>query len=67
MTGSASLRLGGIAAVYLFWFASWLVLGHEAFGPAQYNWDETLVATVAAIAAFNASRHATKPYPVSSS
>lgn len=64
MTGSASLQLGGIAAVYLLWFASWLVLGHEAFGPAQYNWDETLVAAVAAIVAFNASRHATRPYPV---
>ena len=64
MTGSASLQMGAIAAVYLLWFVSWLVLGHEAFGPARYNWDETLVATVAAIAAFNASRQAPKPYPV---
>ena len=64
MTGSASLQMGAIAAVYLLWLVSWLVLGHEAFGPARYNWDQTLVATVAAIAAFNASRQALKPYPV---
>ena len=64
MTGSASLQMGAIAAVYLLWLVSWLVLGHEAFGPARYNWDQTLVATIAAIAAFNASRQALKPYPV---
>jgi hypothetical protein len=62
MTGSASLQLGGIAAVYLLWLGSWLVLGHEAFGPKQFNWDEALVATVAAIAAFKASRQAARPY-----
>src|SRR5262245_31418846 len=59
-----SLRLGGIAALYLLWLATWLVLGSTAFGPARYNWDQTLVAAAAAIAAFNAPRHARRPYPV---
>jgi len=64
MTGSVSLQLGGIAAVYLLWFVSWLVLGRETLGPEYYNWDESLVAIVAAVAAFNVSRRAVKPYPV---
>jgi hypothetical protein len=64
MTGSVSLQLGGIAAIYLLWFVSWLVLGREIWGPEYYNWDQSLVATVAAVTAFNVSRRATKPYPV---
>ena len=64
MTGSVSLQLGGIAAVYLLWLVSWLVLGRETLGPEYYNWDESLVATVAAVTAFNVSRRATRPYPV---
>jgi hypothetical protein len=58
----ASLQLGVMAAGYLLWFVVWLVLGHESLGPAQYNWDQTLVAAVAAVAAFSASRHANAPY-----
>jgi hypothetical protein len=49
MTGSAPLQVGAIAAVYLLWFVGWFVLGHEAVGPAYYNGDDTLVATVAAV------------------
>ena len=64
MTDSASLQLGGIAAVYLFWFVTWLVLGHEVFGPASYNWDLGLVSIVSAVTAFNASRRTPKPYSV---
>ena len=64
MTGSVSLQLGGLAAIYLLWFVIWLVLGREIWGPEYYNWDQSLVATVAAVTAFNVSRRATKPYPV---
>ena len=64
MTDSASLQLGGIAAVYLFWFVTWLVMGHEVFGPASYNWDLGLVSIVSAVTAFNASRRTPKPYSV---
>ena len=67
MTSSAALQLGAVAAVYLLWFVSWLVLGQDVFGAAHYNWDQTLVAAVAALLAFNASRHAARPYPASSS
>jgi hypothetical protein len=63
MRDSAASQLGAVAAVYLLWFVSWLVLGPAAFGPAHYNWAQTLVAAVAALAAFNASRQAARPYP----
>jgi len=63
MAGSAALRLGAVAAVYLLWFVSWLVLGQDAFGPAHYNWAQALVAAVAALLAFNGSRRVARPYP----
>ena len=50
MTDPPALRLGAVAAVYLLWFVSWLVLGQEVFGPAYYNWAQALVATFAALA-----------------
>src|SRR5262249_16048173 len=64
MSRSASLLLGGLGALYLLWFAAWLVLGSAAFGPAHYSWEQTLVAASAAIAAFNASRQTQRPYPL---
>jgi hypothetical protein len=64
MTDSTSLQLGGIAAVYLLWLVTWLVLGHEVFGPAFYNWDYGLLVIVAAVTAFKASRQVPKPYSV---
>ena len=63
MTDSAASQLGAVAAVYLLWFVSWLVLGQDVFGPAHYNWAQTLVAAVAALLAFRASRQAARPYP----
>ena len=63
MTDSAASQLGAVAAVYLLWFVSWLVLGQEMFGPAYYNWAQTLVAAAAALLAFRASRQAARPYP----
>ena len=64
MMNSVSLQLGGIAAVYLLWLVTWLVLGYRTFGPASYNWDQGLVASIAAVTAFNASLRASKPYSV---
>ena len=58
MTDPAASQLGAVAAVYLLWFVSWLVLGQEMFGPAYYNWAQTLVAAAAALLAFRASRQA---------
>ena len=63
MKDSASLQAGALAAIYLLWLVSWLVLGADTFGPAHYNWDETLVAAAAAVAALNGARRASKPYP----
>src|SRR5262252_3430440 len=63
-TDAAATQIGAVAAVYLLWFVSWLVLGHAAFGPAHHNWAQTLVATVAALTAFNAARRAARPYRV---
>ena len=61
---STSLQLACIAAVYLLWLVTWLVLGNEIFGPAFYNWDFGLVAIVAAVSAFKACRRTPKPYSV---
>jgi hypothetical protein len=63
MTDSTALQLGAVAAVYLLWFVSWLVLGQDVFGPARYNWAQTLVAAVAALLAFRVSRQVARPYP----
>ena len=62
MGNAVSLAIGGIAALYLLWFATWLVLGAQAFGPAHYNWDQTLVALVAAIAAVKGAFQTGSPY-----
>lgn len=64
MTGSTMMKLGGIAAIYLFWLVCWLVLGDEAFGLNFYNWDHALVAAAAAASAFQIGRRMVKPYPV---
>ena len=61
--GSTALQLGAVAAVYVLWLISWLVLGPEVFGPAHYNWAQTLVAAAAALLAFVASWRAASPYP----
>ena len=63
MSGTASLQMGGIAALYLFWLSTWLVIGSDVFGPAHYNWDQTLIAAAAAIAAFIAAWRTARPYP----
>ena len=61
---AASLQPGIVAAIFLLWLVIWVVLGHDAVGPAHYNWDHTLIASAAAIAAFSGSRYASRPYPV---
>jgi hypothetical protein len=62
MKASSNLYLGGIAAIYLLWLSSWLVLGNRAFGPEAFNWDQGLVALCAAWAAFATSRRVAGPY-----
>ena len=37
VSDNASLQLGGIAALYLLWCATWLVLGDQVFGPAHLS------------------------------
>jgi hypothetical protein len=63
MSGSASLQMGGIAALYVLWLSTWLVIGSAAFGPAHCNWDQTLIAAAAAFAAFKAAWQTARPYP----
>lgn len=62
MSRATSLSMGGIAALYLLWCATWLVLGDQVFGPAHYNWDQTLVAAAAGIAALAAAWRTATPY-----
>lgn len=62
MTDSTHLKLAGIAGLYLFWLVLWLIVGHEALGPAFYNWDETAICVAAALAAFRTSSRLGAPY-----
>jgi hypothetical protein len=62
MGNAAALTMGGLAALYLLWCATWLVLGDQVFGAAHYNWDQTLVAAVAAVAALAGAWRTVKPY-----
>ena len=64
MKGSLSLKLGSLAALYLFWLVCWLVLGDKAFGPVYYNWDESLISAVTAIMAYVVAVKITKPYAI---
>lgn len=57
-------RLGGIAALYLFWLVCWLVLEDKAFGPDFYNWDMALISAITAIMATVVSLKITGPYAV---
>ena len=63
MTRSAYLNVGALAALYLLWLATWLVLGNEPYGPGRHYWDQAAVAAVTGIIAFYASRRNTGPYP----
>jgi hypothetical protein len=56
------LKLGSITAVYLFWLVCWLVLDELAFGPDHYNWDQSLIAAVAAAAGFRVACKLAAPY-----
>lgn len=56
------LKLGGIAALYLFWLVCWLVLDGKAFGPDFYNWDMALISAATAIIAYMVALKITNPY-----
>lgn len=62
MKSALFLKLGAIAAFYLFWLVCWLVLGDKAFGPVYYNWDVSLVAVAAAMEALIVARKLNNPY-----
>jgi len=64
MQGPLRLKLGGIAALYLFWLVCWLVLGDKAFGPNYYYWDMSLVSAVSAIMAIVVAQAMNGPYAV---
>src|SRR5262245_17094386 len=63
MTRSAYLKVGALAAIYLLWLATWLVLGDESSGLARYYWGQAAAPAVTGIIAFHASRRSHRPYP----
>lgn len=63
MKESIPLKFGSIAALYLLWFVTWLVLREAAFGPQHYSWSQSLVAAVGAGVALRGSRYVPSPYP----
>jgi hypothetical protein len=62
MTRSAYLKVGALAAIYLLWLATWLVLGDE-YGLGRYYWGQAAAPAVTGIIAFHASRRSPRPYP----
>ena len=52
MDHTTRLKLGAIAGLYLLWLGLWLILGAQAMGPLQYNWDQGLSCSAAALVAF---------------
>jgi hypothetical protein len=58
------IKLGGIAALYLFWLVCWLVLGDKAFGPVYYNWDIGLITAVTAWKSYALARKISEPYAI---
>jgi hypothetical protein len=63
MPRSVYLKVGALAALYLLWLATWLVIGDEPYGPARYYWDQATAAAVTGIIAWYASRRRPSPYP----
>ena len=63
MTRSAYLNVAALAALFLFWLATWIVIGNEPYGPGQYYWDQAAAAAFTGIIAFYVSRHRPSPYP----
>src|SRR5215468_4905833 len=63
MTRSAYLKVGALAALYLLWLATWLVVGNEPFGLGRYYWGQAAAPAVTGIIALYASRRSARPYP----
>jgi hypothetical protein len=62
MTRSARLKVGALAALYLLWLATWLVVGNEPYGLGRYYWGQAAAPAVTGIIALYASRRSPSPY-----
>jgi hypothetical protein len=63
MARSAYLKVGGLAALYLLWLATWFVLGNEPYGLGQRYWGHATAAAVTGIIALYVSQRRPSPYP----
>lgn len=63
MTRSAYLKVGALAAMYLLWLATWVVIGTEPYAFNRQHWDQAGAAVLTGIIAFYASRRTSTPYP----
>ena len=61
-TGWIQLAVGALAALFLLWLTTWIVFGGKIYGPERHNWDQTLIAAVTGLAAFQTARQARTPY-----
>jgi hypothetical protein len=62
MTRSARLKVGALAALYLLWLATWLVVGNEPYSLGRYYWGQAAAPAVTGIIALYASRRSPIPY-----
>src|SRR5262245_20897430 len=58
MTRSARLKVGALAALYLLWLATWLVVGH-----LRHYWGQAAASAATGIIALYVSRRSPSPYP----
>ena len=57
------IGVGALIALYLLWFAAWLVAGDEPYGPSSYHWDQAVAAAVTGCLAFAVATRLSRPYP----
>jgi len=54
--------IGAVAAAYLLWLATWVVLERALHVPLQNYWDQGVAACATAVAAFYVARRIGRPY-----
>jgi len=63
MTQSSYIKVASLAALYLLWLASWLVIGNGLYGAERHYWSQATAAAITGLLAFYVARRIPRPYP----